>query len=154
MRCSRSFPTRTALVVRVFNVGLTNVVVVYSKLVEAASATNVANYVFTNGLAVTRAALNADNQTVVLDDRAADLWQQLLARHQRRARPGGDAEHDCHEHDGDFCSAAVCAAGSGQSGGQFDRHRRGQRLNVTAAGSDFGGNSDQGNFPINLQRQF
>jgi len=61
------FPdTNAPLVVRVFNVGLTNVVVVYSKLVEAASATNVGNYGFTNGLGVTGAALGADNVTVML----------------------------------------------------------------------------------------
>ena len=40
-----------------FNLGATNVQIVYSKLVAAASATNMANYVFTNGLPVTGASL-------------------------------------------------------------------------------------------------
>ena len=42
-------------VARVFNVGTTNVEVIFSKPVEAASATNLANYAFTNGLPVTGA---------------------------------------------------------------------------------------------------
>jgi CotH kinase protein/Lamin Tail Domain/Carbohydrate binding domain len=53
-------------VARAFNVGTTNVEIVYSTPVEAASATNIANYVFTNGLTITGASLNADNKTVVL----------------------------------------------------------------------------------------
>src|SRR5207247_235144 len=51
---------------RVLNLGTTNVQLVYSEAVEAASATNLTNYVFTNGLAITRVALNADNLTVTL----------------------------------------------------------------------------------------
>jgi len=53
-------------VVRALNVGTNSVQVVYSKLVEAASATNTANYSFTNGLAVLGASLGADNTTVTL----------------------------------------------------------------------------------------
>ena len=65
---SQSFTTVpvTLSVAQVFNVGTTNVQVVYSEPVEAASATNTANYVFTNGLAVTAASLNSDNMTVIL----------------------------------------------------------------------------------------
>src|ERR1019366_8424397 len=49
------FPdTNRPVATRVFNIGTTNVQIVYSKIVEAASATNVDNYVFTNGLPVTR----------------------------------------------------------------------------------------------------
>ena len=58
--------TNPPTILNVVNLGLTNVQITYSKTVEAASATNAANYVFTNGLAVTCAALNPDNQTVVL----------------------------------------------------------------------------------------
>ncbi len=58
--------TNPPTVVRAFNMGATNVAIVYSKLVNAASATNVANYAFTNGLAVTGATLNPDGATVIL----------------------------------------------------------------------------------------
>ncbi len=54
------------VVSRAINNGMTNVQILYSKPVEAASATNIANYVFTNGLAVTGASLSGDNLTVTL----------------------------------------------------------------------------------------
>jgi hypothetical protein len=53
-------------VARVFNVGGANVQVVFSKTVEAASATNLANYAFTNALPITGASLGADNLTLTL----------------------------------------------------------------------------------------
>ena len=40
--------------------GLTNVEIVFSKPIAAATATNAANYVFTNGLAMTGAALSGE----------------------------------------------------------------------------------------------
>ena len=53
-------------VVRILNIGTTSVEVVYSKIVDPASATNRANYVFTNGLSISVASLAADNVTVTL----------------------------------------------------------------------------------------
>jgi len=50
----------------VFNVGLTNVEIVFSKPVTITTATNAANYTFTNGLAIAGAALGANNFTVTL----------------------------------------------------------------------------------------
>jgi hypothetical protein len=50
----------------VFNVGPTNVEIVFSKPVAVTNATNVANYVFTNGLAIAGAALSMDGFTVTL----------------------------------------------------------------------------------------
>ncbi|HTL18929.1 MAG TPA: lamin tail domain-containing protein, partial [Patescibacteria group bacterium] len=44
----------------------TNVLLAFSEPVEAATATNVANYVFTNGMPIQSAALGADNQSVTL----------------------------------------------------------------------------------------
>ena len=46
-------------------IGLSNVAVEFSKLLNAATATNTSNYVFTNGLAVTGAVLETNN-TVLL----------------------------------------------------------------------------------------
>ena len=51
---------------RAASLGTTNVVIVFTKPVEAASATNSANYVFTNGLPVTAASLSTDTVTVTL----------------------------------------------------------------------------------------
>jgi hypothetical protein len=53
-------------VTEVFNVGPTNVEIVFSKPVAVTSATNVANYAFTNGVAITGAALGTNNFTVML----------------------------------------------------------------------------------------
>ncbi len=53
-------------VLNAFNLGATNAQVVFSKSVEPASATNTANYVFTNGLNISGASLAADNVTVAL----------------------------------------------------------------------------------------
>src|SRR5262249_36803320 len=52
--------------VRVLNVGTTNVQVVYSKPVEALSATNPANYVLTDGVPITAGSLSSDNLSVLL----------------------------------------------------------------------------------------
>jgi regulation of enolase protein 1 (concanavalin A-like superfamily) len=49
-----------------YNVGATNVVIVFSKGVTSASATTLGNYTFTNGLAITGASLGSDNLTVTL----------------------------------------------------------------------------------------
>ena len=50
----------------VFNVGPANVEIVFSKPVAITTATNIANYAFTNGLAITGAALATNNFTVTL----------------------------------------------------------------------------------------
>ena len=52
--------------VQAINNGVTNVQILYTKPVEAASATNISNYVLTNGLAITSASLSPDNVTVFL----------------------------------------------------------------------------------------
>ena len=58
--------TTPPIVLRVVNIGATNVEVDYSKVLQAVSATNVANYVLTNGTAINGASLSANNSTVIL----------------------------------------------------------------------------------------
>ena len=58
--------TTPPTVLRAVNIGTTNVEVDYSKLLEAASATNIANYVLTNGTAISGASLAANSTTVLL----------------------------------------------------------------------------------------
>jgi hypothetical protein len=58
--------TNLPVIVRAFNAGVTNAQVIFSKQVEADSATFAGNYVFTNGLAVTSATLGSDRMTVTL----------------------------------------------------------------------------------------
>ncbi len=63
---SVTLDTNPPVVLRGFNIGTTNVELDFSKIVEAASATNLANYVFTDGLAITAASLTANNMSVLL----------------------------------------------------------------------------------------
>ena len=58
--------TTPPTVLRAVNIGTTNVEVDYSKVLQAASATNLANYVLTNGTTISGASLSANNATVVL----------------------------------------------------------------------------------------
>jgi autotransporter-associated beta strand protein len=50
----------------VFNVGPTNVEIAFSKPVAVTSATNISNYAFTNGVAITGASLSTNNLVVTL----------------------------------------------------------------------------------------
>ncbi|HUD82983.1 MAG TPA: lamin tail domain-containing protein, partial [Candidatus Saccharimonadales bacterium] len=54
------------VVLRAFNIGTTNVEVDFSKTIGAAGATNLANYAFTNGVAISVASLTPDNSSVLL----------------------------------------------------------------------------------------
>ncbi len=60
------YDTTPPTVVNAFNLGPTNVQINYSEPVEPSSATNTANYVFSNGVAVTGAMLSPDNTSVTL----------------------------------------------------------------------------------------
>ena len=65
-RTDRHADTTPPTVLRAVNIGTTNVEVDFSKLLQAASATNIANYGLTNGTAITGASLAANNSTVIL----------------------------------------------------------------------------------------
>ena len=128
------------------NVGLTNVQIVYSEMVAAANATNVANYIFTNGLPVTGALLNPNNQTVTLTTSpltyGSNYCLVINNVRDRAAAPNTIAPNTTvtfsalpyipQDLGNPSVASVVTAAGNG--------------LNVTAAGSDFGGSLDQGNF--------
>ncbi len=138
--------TNPPVVVNVLNIGMTNVQVVYSKLVAAASATNAANYVFTKGLPVTGAALNADNMTVVLTTAAltygSNYSMVINGVRDRATIPNTIATNTAAAFlalpfaPQDLGNPAVSSTVTVVSNG----------LNVTALGGGFGGNSDQGNF--------
>ena len=58
--------TNPPVVLSGYNLGTTNVELNFSKMVDPASATNLANYVFTNGLAITAASLISNSTSVLL----------------------------------------------------------------------------------------
>ena len=63
---SVTLDTNPPVVLRGFNFGTTSVEVDFSKTLDAAGATNPANYVFTDGLAITAASLAANGTSVML----------------------------------------------------------------------------------------
>ena len=142
--------TKPPVVVRVFNIGTSNVDIVYSKVVAAASATNAANYVFTNGLPVTAASLNADNLTVVLTTApltyGSNYWVVINGVRDRATTPNTIATNTPaifvalpfapQDFGGPAVASTLTAVGDG--------------LNVTATGTGFGGGSDQGNFAYQI----
>ena len=143
--------TNPPVVTRIFNLGTTNVQIIYSKIVEAASATNIANYVFTNGLPVTGAALNPDNLTVVLTTAAmvngSNYWMVINSVRDRAATPNTIATNTSvgfvaspyipQDIGNPLVASSVIISSNG--------------VTVTAAGTDFGGMSDQGNFQYALR---
>jgi len=63
---SVTLDTNPPVVLRSFNIGTTSVEVDFSKGLEAASATAVANYALTNGTAISGASLSVNGTTVIL----------------------------------------------------------------------------------------
>jgi regulation of enolase protein 1 (concanavalin A-like superfamily) len=142
--------TNPPTIVHIANLGLTNVQIVYSEAVEAGSATNAANYFFTNGLAVTEATLGGDNQTVNLATTpltyGSNYWIIVNNVRDRAAAPNtivtnttvsfSALPYTPQDLGSPLVGSSVTAAGNG--------------FNVTAAGADFGGNSDQGTFSYQI----
>lgn len=142
--------TNPPTVLHVVNIGQTNVQITYSKLVEAASATNSANYVFTNGLPVTGATLNADNQTVVLTTApltyGSNYCVVINGVRDRASTPNTIAPNTTVTFSAlpytpqDLGNPSIPSIVTTVSNG----------LNITAAGTDFGGSADQGNFSYQI----
>ncbi|HXC98006.1 MAG TPA: lamin tail domain-containing protein [Verrucomicrobiae bacterium] len=132
------------------NSGATNVQVIYSKPVEAASATNTANYVFTNGLAVTGAVLNADNVTVVLTTAplvyGSNYSIVINGVRDRVNLPDTIAINTVVN----FQALPYTSKDLGNPPVLSTVTVAGNGINVTAMGSDTGGTNDQGNFSYQI----
>jgi regulation of enolase protein 1 (concanavalin A-like superfamily) len=137
-------------VVQAFNLGTTNVQIVFSKFLAVANATKIGNYVFTNGLPVTGALLNADGLTVVLTTAPLVYGSNYsivisgvsdLANIPNTIAPNTTVvfqalPYAAQDLGNPPVSSIVTVAVNG--------------INVNASGNDFGGNSDQGNFSYQL----
>jgi hypothetical protein len=132
------------------NSGTTNVQVIYSKPVEAASATNAANYVFTNGLAVTGAVLNADNVTVVLTTAplvyGSNYSIVINGVRDRVNLPDTIATNTTVN----FQALPYTSKDLGNPPVLSTETVAGNGINVTAMGGDTGGTNDQGNFSYQI----
>ncbi len=142
--------TNPPTVVQAMNLGTTNVQIVYSKTVATASATKIANYVFTNGLPVTGAKLNPDNLTVVLTTAPMVYGRNyslvINGVLDRAAIPNLIATNTTVN----FQASSYTPQDIGNPAISSTITPAGNGINVTAVGSDFGGNSDQGNFSYQL----
>ncbi|HEX7652302.1 MAG TPA: LamG domain-containing protein, partial [Verrucomicrobiae bacterium] len=138
--------TNPPVVVRAFNVGPTNVQLGFSKPVALASATNPANYSFTNGLAVTAAAALADGSSVLLTTTpltfGSNYWIQLNNIKDLAATPNVIATNTLIS----FTALPYAPQDLGNPGYPAQLTVVSNGFNVTAAGTDFGGYGDQGNF--------
>ncbi|SPE59588.1 exported hypothetical protein [Verrucomicrobia bacterium] len=134
----------------VYNVGTTNVAVVFSKGVTAASATNLANYVFTNGLAVTAAALASDNVTVTLTTAPlayySNYWMVINGILSRAATPVMIASNTVAS----FVASPYVAADIGAPPIASTTVASTNGVTVAAAGGGIGGLDDQFNFQYEL----
>ncbi len=137
--------------VQAVNNGTTNVQILYSKPVEAASATNIANYIFTNGLAITSASLSADNVTVVLTTDplvyGSNYSIVINGVRDRMNLPNTIAPNTTVN----FQALPYTLKDIGNPSLLSTAVAAGNGINVTAAGNDFGSTSDQGNFSYQIR---
>ena len=133
-------------VVQVFNLGLTNVGILFSKPVGSASATDTANYVFTNGLPVTGAVLTANNTEVILSTAPLAYGSNYLlvlnGVQDRSSIPNTLATNTLAE----FAASPYLRQDIGNPPLASSIGVVGDGLSVTACGSDIGGDADQFNF--------
>ena len=138
--------TNASVITRVFNIGPTNLQLVFSKMVETASATNAANYFFTNGLFVNSASLSADNLTVVLVTAPMTYGSNysivINGVRDRATAPNTIATNTTVT----FQALPYAPQDLGNPAVTSIVTLAGNGFNVTTAGSDFGGYFDQGNF--------
>ena len=138
--------TNPPTVVQALNIGTTNVQIVYSKIVAAATATNIANYAFTDDLSATGASLNPDGKTVVLTTGplvyGSNYWIVINGVTDTAGVPNTIATNTIVA----FQALPYLPQDIGNPAVPSTVTVAGDGINVTALGSDFGGNSDQGNF--------
>jgi len=138
--------TNPPTVLRAVNIGPTNVQIVYSKGVEAVSATNAANYVLTNGLPITGAMLGTDNQTVILTTTpltyGSNYCLVINNVRDRASAPNTIVPNTTVT----FSALPYTPQDLGNPGVPSIATAAGNGFDVTAAGADFAGSADQGSF--------
>ncbi len=134
------------VVSRIFNVGLSQVDVVFSKPVTSASASISANYVFSDGLAVTSATLSTDTVSVVLNTGplvyASNYSVTINGIIDRASTPVMIASNTVAS----FTASPFVPADIGNSPLPSSAIPTTNGLIVTAGGSAIGGGSDQCDF--------
>jgi len=145
-----TYDTTPPTVLRAVNIGTTNVEVDFSKVLEAASATNVANYVLTNGTAISGASL-ATNSTMVILATAPLVYGSnytlvINGVRDQAVPPNTIATNTLVS----FFASAYVPLDIGNPPIPSSITVVSNQLTVTAIGNDFGGYSDQGNFSYQI----
>ncbi|MGA2247130.1 MAG: lamin tail domain-containing protein [Verrucomicrobiota bacterium] len=147
---SVTLDTNPPVVLRAFNIGTTNLEVDYSKTVAAATATNVANYFFTSGLAISAVSLADDNSSVLLTTApliyGTNYTLIINGVLDRALPPNAIATNTTVTFQA--LPIALQDIGNPTIATTFALTTNG--LSVTASGSAFGGTSDQGSFAYQL----
>ena len=143
--------TTPSTVLRAVNIGTTNVEVDFSKLLEAASATNVANYVLTNGTAISGASLAANSNTVILTTAplvyGSNYTLVINGVRDQAIPPNTIATNTLVS----FTASAYTPQDIGNPPIPSSITVVSNGLTVTAAGSDIGGTADQFNFEYQVR---
>jgi hypothetical protein len=132
-------------VLRAVNIGTTNVEVDFSKLLEAGGATNVANYVLTNGTAISGASLATNGTTVLLTTAPlvyGSNYTLVINSVRDQAIPPNTIVTNTRV---SFTASAYTPQDIGNSPILSSVTVVSNGLAVTAAGSDIGGSADQFN---------
>ena len=138
-------------VVRAFNIGPTNVQVVFSEPVEGASATNTTNYVFTGGVLVTGAALDSSNTNVTLTTSLlvyGSNYSIVINRVRDQAAPPNTIASNTLV---SFLAMPYAPQDIGNPTIPSTVSLLTNGVNVTAAGNDIGGAADQFGFSYQLR---
>jgi len=143
--------TNPPVVLRAFNIGTTNVELDFSKTVEAASATNPANYVFTNGLSITAASLKTNNSSVLLTTTPlvyGSNYTLIINGIRDRAIPPNTIAANTRF---SFMASPFTPVDIGNPAIASTDIYTGNGMNIRSAGSDIGGYNDQFNFDYQLR---
>ncbi len=148
---SVTLDTNPPVVLRAFNIGATNVEVDFSKTVEAASATNLANYHFTNGLAIAAAALATNNSSVLLTTATmvnGAGYSLVINGVRDRAIPPNTIATDTQV---SFIVSPFAPLDIGSPALASSDINTANGATINSAGGNIGGTSDQFNFDYQLQ---
>lgn len=147
------FPDTVApRVVRAFNVGLTNVQLVFSEPIETATATNLSNYIFSPAVGLASAVLDASGTVVGIVTATPLVYGtpysiKLNGIRDRAGQPNNIVPNTTI----DFIAAPFAAQDVGNSPVASALTFASNGLNLIASGADIGGFSDQCTFAYQLR---
>jgi hypothetical protein len=148
---SVTLDTNPPVVLRVFNIGTTTVELDYSKTIQAVTATNFADYSFTNDLAITAAALTTNGSSVLLTTAPlidGSNYTLIINGILDQAIPPNTIASNTQVN---FTASPFAAMDIGGAAIASTDVYSSNGVTISSAGSSIGGDSDQFNFDYELQ---